>query len=385
VDLDGQTVNRTGRFGKEDDNYTIAQIDLSGELDALGMTHNLLLGVEYDRERASFYQENISSVPSINAYSPLYGVVADRPYPIAFYLEDDVDGRAFYIQDLIEVTDRWSIVAGVRYSEFEDALAFSSDTVIDESEIARSEFDHTNFQLGSTYRFNARWSVFGGYATGFDVESTTGSSDVDGNPFDPEESEQYEAGVRYSGDRLRGSASIFQIQRINVLTADPLNPDFSIQTGEVQVQGLEIEGVWAPTEHLSIQGGYAYLDSEITKSNNGDQGQQLEDTPEHQANVFIRYDVPNTPLQVRLGANYVGERQFSNAGVDVYNGVLASSVRLPDYVTVDLGAALTLADVRFDLALSNVFDEAYYTREFDDFSVLPGEPRQVSLRVSRQF
>jgi len=44
-----------------------------------------------------------------------------------------------------------------------------------------------------------------------------------------------------------------------------------------------------------------------------------------------------------------------------------------------------LGDVRFDLALNNVFDETYYTREFDDFSVLPGEPRQVSLRVSRQF
>jgi hypothetical protein len=44
-----------------------------------------------------------------------------------------------------------------------------------------------------------------------------------------------------------------------------------------------------------------------------------------------------------------------------------------------------LDEIRFDLAFTNVFDETYYTREFNDFSVLPGEPQQVSLRISRQF
>ncbi|NWG55057.1 MAG: TonB-dependent receptor [Hydrogenophilaceae bacterium] len=385
VAADGFTVARNGRFGQEDDNYTIVQIDLNGEIEALGATHNLLLGVEYDRERATFYQENIAAVPSINAYAPVYGAVADRPYTFAFLLEDDLDGLAFYAQDLIEIGDRWSVVAGVRVSEFDDRLAFSLDPVIDAGDVTETAFDHANFQLGSTYRFNERWSAFGGYATGFDIESTTGGVDANGDPFDPEESEQFEAGLRYSSQRLRGSASVFQIRRLNVLTADPSNPDFSIQNGEVTVQGLEIEGVWQVNDALSVQAGYAYLDGEITKSNNGNEGQRLADTPAHQANVFLRYAVPNTPLELRLGANHVGERQFSNAAVDVYNGTLASDVTLPDYVTVDLGAGLVFGEVRFDLAFINVFDETYYTREFNDFSVLPGEPEQASLRISRRF
>lgn len=385
VAADGYTVNRNGRFGKEDDNYTIFQIDLNGEVEALGAAHNLLLGVEFDRERASFYQETIAGVPAINAYAPTYGVIGDPPYAFAFKLKDELDGVAFYAQDLIELTDRWSVVAGVRVSDFEDSLWFSFDPVLDDSDLTETRFDHTNFQLGSTYRLNDQWSLFGGYATGFDIEATTGGLDANGDAFDPEESEQLEAGLRYSGDRTRLSASVFEIKRFNLLTADPLNPDFSVQTGEVRVRGLELEGSWSPMERLLIQGGYAYLNGEIIKSNNGDQGQQLADTPEHQANVFVRYVVPNTPVELRLGANYVGERPFSNAGVNVYNGVLASDVTLPAYVTVNLGAALILDEVRFDFVLSNALDEAYYTREFNDFSVLPGEPQQVSLRVSRQF
>ncbi len=79
VQADGVTVNRTGRFGKEDDRYTIAQVDLAGSLAALGLQHDLMFGVEYDDEHATFHQENIASVPSINALAPVYGVVGDRP------------------------------------------------------------------------------------------------------------------------------------------------------------------------------------------------------------------------------------------------------------------------------------------------------------------
>jgi iron complex outermembrane receptor protein len=385
VQADGVTVNRNGRFGKEDDNYTIAQLDLAGEFKTLGLGHNLLVGVEYDREFATFEQENIAGVPTINALAPVYGVVGPRPYDFAFRLEDKIAGAAFYAQDIIDLSSRLSLIAGLRHSRFDQTFAFSDDPVIDAADISEGEFNHTTFQLGGTYKFSDRWSAFGGYATGFDIEATAGGRTRDGAPLDPEESDQFEAGVRHLSKQLAASASLFQIRRKNLLTADPVDPDFSIQTGEVRVRGVEIDGAWTPIADLSLQGGYAFLDSEITESNNGDVGQGWVETPKHQANIFVRYDVPRTPLQVRLGANYVGRRQFSNADVDLFSGLIANSVILPDYVTVDLGAAVTIAKVRVDFALRNLFDETYYSREFNDFSVFPGEPRQFSARLSGNF
>ncbi len=378
VEADGVTVNRTGRFGKEDDNYTIAQVDLTGEITLAGMTHALLIGAEYNNEQGAFYQEDIDAVAPINALDPVYGLVPERPYAFSFDFGSDVVSHSIYVQDLIDLTEAWNVVLGVRGSEFEVETVFNG--AADDS-----KFDIVTYQVGSTLRLGGGFSLFGGFNTGFDIESSAGSRSADGRAFDPEESEQIEAGVRYVSDDISGSISAFEIKRTNVLTADPLNDGFSIQTGEVRVRGVELEGSWRVTENLFLQGGYAWMDSEVTRSNNGDRGDDVADTPEHQANLFMRYDVPNTPLQLRAGVNYVGERQFSNARVEVFPGLLASDVDLPDYVTLDIGAAYALGETRIELAITNLFDERYYTREFNDFSVFPGEPLQANLRVTRDF
>jgi iron complex outermembrane receptor protein len=387
VQADKVTTNRNGRFGKEDDNYTISQLDLQGEFTTGGIGHKLLIGAEYDRERASFLQYNIriadvNAVLPINALAPAYQFGATPvPLEFAYFGTFDIDGVAAYAQDIIDLTSRWNVVAGVRSSWMRSFNTFNGAG--DDSRVS-----NVVYQLGSTYKLDDHWSIYGGANTGFDNESTSGAFSKSGQPFDPEESDQIEAGLRYTSGDLRASAAVFQIRRTNVLTADPSDPDFSIQTGEVRVRGFEIEGAWNATDELTIEGGYAYLDGKVTKSNNGDQGQQLADTPEHQANIFVRYDVPGLPLQLRAGANYVGDRQFSNASVDLIEGaevLLANTVTLPDYVTVDLGASLMLDNTRFDLAVTNIFDETYFTREFNNTSVFPGEPRQVSLRVSQAF
>jgi iron complex outermembrane receptor protein len=386
VDADGVTVNRNGRFGKEDDNYTIAQVDLTGSISLAGMTHNLLTGVEYDRERSTFYQENLTSVPSINALNPTYGAVADRPYPFAFVSNSDIDGWAIYAQDRIDVTDRWNVVLGARWSTFDTHSEFSTDPVIDPADITDDELDHSTFQIGTTYRLDGGWSIFGGFATGFDMENVAGGRSANGSPFDPEESEQIEAGARYVNDIVSGSASVFEIKRTNVLTDDPNNIGFSIQTGEVRVRGLELEGAWQIIDGLSLQAGYAWMDGEVTSSNTGNEGFDLADTPEHQANMFVRYDVPGLPVQLRAGVNYVGDRAFSDSvGVAVFPGLLANNVTLPAYTSLDLGATYDFGAARLDLAITNVTDETYYTREFNDFSVFPGEPLQASLRLTADF
>lgn len=382
---DGVTVNRTGRFGKEDDNYSIGQIDLSGALRMAGMTHNILTGIEIDRERSTFHQENVPGVPTINSLAPVYGVVASRPYPTTFDLVGNIDGVAVYFQDVIDLTSRWNVVAGARWSTFDTFTLFDTDGVADPADIVEDELDHFTWQIGSTYRLDDRWSFFGGYGTGFDLENTAGGRAADGSPFDPEEADQIEAGVRFGGGSFRASASLFRIRRTNVLTTDPNDQDFLIQKGQVRVRGAEFEGQWSPAEGISLQGGYAFLDSEITKSNDGDIGDELADTPSHQANIFATWSIPKTPIELRVGANYVGSRKFSNARVDVFNGLLASSVTLPDYVTVDLGLAVRINETQLDLSLINLFDERYFTREFNDFSVLPGEPRQFTARITQSF
>ena len=52
----------------------------------------------------------------------------------------------------------------------------------------------------------------------------------------------------------------------NALTADQTNPLFQVQTGEVRVRGLELEGVASLRRGLNLIGAVTYLDPEVTKS-----------------------------------------------------------------------------------------------------------------------
>lgn len=369
MQADGVTVNRNGRFGREDDDYTIGQLDLKGDIEFGGVTHNLLMGVEYDRERSTFLQYNIAAVPAINTLNPQYAFRGSDPaFVFAFDLVGNIDGWAGYLQDMIDITDRWNVIGGLRWSDFDMHSRFN-DAVDD------SKTDALTWQVGTTYALNDAWSLFAGYNTGIDLESTASSRDRSGDQFEPEESDQLEAGVRYSSDAFRGSLSAFRVREKNALTTDPIDPDFLTQTGKIRVQGIEIEGELKLADALWLQGGYAWMDNEILKSNDGDEGEELGDTPEHQASLFLRYATPLEGLELRGGMNVVGSRLLVNA----------SDEELDNYVTVDAAVSYDFGETRIELLVNNLLDEVYYTASGNGFAVVPGDPRQVTLRLHHSF
>ena len=64
-----------------------------------------------------------------------------------------------------------------------------------------------------------------------------------GNSFKPTTGEGTEIGVKFkpNGSNLMITAAVFEIRQKDVLTADPANPFFSVQTDAVRVRGFELE------------------------------------------------------------------------------------------------------------------------------------------------
>jgi iron complex outermembrane receptor protein len=367
---DKVTVSRNGRSGKEADTYAIAQIDLSGSFETGSVVHKLLVGLEYDRERSTVLQRNIAAVPSINVLKASYAFTPAMPPVFVFAFDNryNIDGVAAYAQDIVDVTSNWNVIAGARYSNMR---TFNRDGGIWGS----SRVEAWTWQLGTSYVLGNGWSVFGGYNTGFDIENSAGSRARTGKPFQPETSDQYEGGVRYASDRLSLTASLFQIRRRNVLTTDPLDANYSVQTGEVRVRGLEMQGRWQVSDELSLDGGYALMEGRITRSNNGDQGGLIGDLPRHSVNLSANWKLTDMPLALRLSTNYVSSRALVNG----------STIRLPAYAVVDFGVSWDFDNVKLRFTLSNLFDRHYYTASGNAFAVYPGEPRQFSLSISRSF
>lgn len=379
------TVSRTGRYDEERHHYPNEQFDFAGTVNTLGMKHHLILGTQNSLYRVNFFQQNMPSVPSINTLNPTYGNVADGPYPLSTVSFTNYNGWGLYAQDRIDVTTRLNVIAAFREDFYLNHRALAPDFTTPAT-VTDSNFNHRTFQLGSTYRLNHGFSLFGGYATGFNIMPVVNTLTYSGTALSPETSWQGEGGIRHSEGAFSGNVSFFQIHRTNAVTSDPAHPGYSINNGDYRVRGIEFEESWRAGRGIFLDTGYSYLDGQIVKSNSGNLGFQIADTPKQRGNMFLRYAFAHIPVQVHLGFNYVGNRAFlDTANVVQGPGVLGNQVRLPEYTNVNLGGTYTLGHLRLDANLTNVGDSVYFLKDFGSYDVIPGQPRAFSSRLTYQF
>jgi TonB-dependent siderophore receptor len=372
-------IPRIGRNAGENDRFYVAQLDLAGEIVTFGVRHKLLVGVEYNHDNVPFRM--IATVPCgvgpINALRPVYGCGAPTSN-FGFLSRATLEGAAVYAQDQIALTNAWNVVAGIRHSRSDNDNTF---TTAFSSSGDSAKLRNTSWQLGTTYALGGGFSLFGGYNTGYDLGAVTGSRRFDGVPFKPETSNQAEVGVRVSRDTVRANLSAFQIRRDNVAVPDPANAGFQLQDGQFRTRGIELEGEWSPLAGWWLQGGYAYLDAEITKSSTPALlGGRIAETPRNTVTAATRVEIGR--VELRAAANYVGAREIINGG----------AVTLPNYETFDIGAGTEFGPIRIDASLTNLFDKTYYFSDnLSRYSlgtedrVLPGEPRTLSVRVAYRF
>lgn len=369
---DPTLVRRTGRIGAEDDDYIIAQLDLAGSVKTGPLTHRLLAGFEFDRERSTFLQSNFVTVPSINALNPVYLTVPPAS-TFGFDFRQSLNGYAVYFQDRIEITPDIELLGGVRQSWLNNDGYFSTDPT-DLGPVDEANITSTTWQIGATWKLGHGFSLFTGYNTGFDVENVFGLRLVNGNPLPPETSNQVELGMRYSGENLRVSIAGFQIRRQDVAGDDLDNPGFSRAIGNLRVRGMELEGEWRPIEALTLTGGYAYLRGQITGSaDTAEIGGRIADVPRHTGTVRGTAALGHG-LELRGGVSYVGSRAVANA----------SAISLEDYAVADIGLGYQWRWLQLDLSINNLADARYFTvaNQGNANVVYPGDPRTVSGRIT---
>jgi iron complex outermembrane receptor protein len=140
------------------------------------------------------------------------------------------------------------------------------------------------------------------------------------------------------------------------------------------VDGVEMEGRWQLSSSVQLQAGYAYMDGEITESNDGDRGAKLGDLARHRVNLSANWQY-NNDWSAFVRANYSSERPL----------VTGSSWQLEAYRLIGTGLRYQQSNWSAQLAVNNLLDELYYTASGNGFVVYPGEPQQASLQLTWQW
>ncbi|MFC3125596.1 TonB-dependent siderophore receptor [Pseudoroseomonas globiformis] len=335
----GAVWNRRALFAREHA-YTFAlDNQLQAEFDTGALRHVVLAGLDWSRAQSKSRIGVSTNVPTLNLYAPVYWQNIAAPTAVT-PTSNITDQLGLYLQDLISY-DRWRLNIGLRHDwATSEANQRAAGTHTSQSDSA------TTWRAGLLYLFDNGLAPYVSYSTSFLPNSGTFSPARGGNPFDPTEGEQYEAGIKYQppGRSSFVQAAIYHITQKNVLTQDPNSLLFSIQEGEIRSRGFELEGRAALTEGLHVIGSYSYIDAEITRSTQaGVQGNPVPQVPHHIASGWANYtfrDGPLRGLSFGGGVRYVGETSGTNT-----DSFKVPEVTLFDAaIRYDLGAVLPKAD-----------------------------------------
>ena len=133
--------------------------------------------------------------------------------------------------------------------------------------------------------------------------------------------------------RVNGTAYWSDITNLQVSRFDPTNVAFLVfieNAGDAEANGVDVDFTWLVTPNFSLNGGFSYVDNELTRVNPQldevvvPTGSRLPWAPEYRFNLRARYDFRDISLMniradafVRAGFSYTGESPAELSG-DAY-------------------------------------------------------------------
>lgn len=308
-------------------------------------------------------------------------------------VKTDTNRFGIYAQDLISLTEKFKVLAGIRWS-WQEALVETTDLVKNTITEGQKRKDQAfTPKLGLVYQPTKDMSLFASYSNSF--TPNTGTT-VDLKAIKPSIIDQYEVGIKKDFWRgiLSTNVTVYQITNSNLAQTAEFKADGSSNTdtslkilsGETTSKGVEFDIVAKPIKGLNIIAGYSYNDMRYTKTSGlkGSfiEGDRLARTPAKTANLSFFYTLPSGALKgVSVGAlgNYIGKRVGGwNNQIDASlpNGIYDREIPLEGYTTIDASVGYSWKQFSILCRVSNITNVLNYTVH-ENYSVNPIAPRQV--------
>lgn len=256
-----------------------------------------------------------------------------------------------YISNVLNITDKLSVMASVRVDKFinKTGESFNQTTV--------------SPKFGAVYQIiENKVSVFGNYMNGFKNNAPAIQMDNTYKSFKPEHANQYEFGLKTNlyKDIISATISYYNIDVKDKVMTDPVTFISSIQGGEVNSNGVEISFTANPIKGLNVIAGYSYNDSEVTKDIVDDSylGYRPEEAgPRALVNLWASYAFTEGSFKgfgIGFGGNHASEYQ-------VLHRKNTGTFKLPDYTILNSALNYNTDKLNITLKVNNLLNEKYYS------------------------
>lgn len=357
-EADNRTLDRIYGPQIEHDYQWVINNDLHFSFDTWGVHHALTVGTEYGR-----FSEHQGSAAYDLAPIDIYTLdrTANPIGALQFSGDFKFAIRDFgaYVQDQIRLWDKVTVVGGVRYDDFK----VRSDAQVS----ADNDFSP---RVGLLYNPIKSVALFANWSHAFTPQTGLLRG---GGQVKPLEAEDFDVGAKAAmlNGKLQATLSLYHLKQKNLLSTDPTDSNFSIETGEQKSRGVEFDLAAEPVRGWQVIASASYIEAHIYDTQGIASGKEPQNVPNFSGRLFTTYAFGDRGwakgLKIGAGVSYVGNRSGNDFG----------QVELPSYTTVDALASYRVnRHLRLFVNGKNIFDRKYFLSSLYG-QVLYGEPASV--------
>ncbi len=360
-----RTMNRVIYLNKPTANSPVIDTNVETRFQTGFLRHLFLAGADFQQASITGTTAFANSTP-IDVFAPVYGnytVPALTPFAKSRQRQTGI-----YVQDQIKAGERLSLLLGVRRDRAEAETVGSAASKLHSSA--------TTGRVGLVYAAPFGLAPYFSYTESF---LPIAGFDFFNQPFKPQRGKQWETGVKHEAvnGRIFAAAALFDIRETNRRTPDPGNPRNSIQVGEAQSRGGDLEFRARLEPGIVLIGSYAYNLVRVTRSNTSDLGKRLPTMPLHLASVWVTREFrtgADSRLTIGPGIRYTGASFDGN-----------DALRTPAYTLFDAMIAWERGAWRASLNGANLGDKVYVAACLARGDCFYGSRRNAILGVSYRF
>ncbi|MDP2453700.1 MULTISPECIES: TonB-dependent siderophore receptor [unclassified Kaistella] len=396
-------------------NYTSLQVNLNGEFKTGTVNHKILVGTDGDYGTADSYTYLNPANGKTFGTSYLYGTNGAAGGTL--YLDDAASWASgampdsmkkdrnriptqrfgIYAQDYIELSDKFKVLAGLRWSYIENKESEKVNFADGKLTTGEGTVDRAfSPKAGLVYMPNDQWSLFATYTNSFSANT---GRDINDNSLKPSLIDQFEIGMKHNfwNNAVALNLSVYQIENRNFYQTAEFKADGSPNVdstikdfaGKMRSQGVELDITGNPYPNLSIIAGASYNHS-VYLDTPADFGyvedQRLVRTPATTANASIFYTFTDYVKGLKLGASvyYVGDRLAGWNDTKATNDTRGGITRLlevDDYITAAISVGYDWKKFSVMGKIGNLFDTVNYNYH-ENYSVNPITPRNFYMTLT---
>ncbi|TDX66634.1 iron complex outermembrane receptor protein [Methylosinus sp. sav-2] len=399
-------IDRSGSYATRHIQSLIGdRLEATNETVILGFKSKTVAGVDYslnEQTRNGSLESSSQIVDSVDPYGyRAYKLYQDNPSATSYVggARSKLYTLALFAENRLSLTEQLHLVTGLRWEKislerfnYRIPTAPSASNPFGDPAYFGKGYEPITWRAALMYDVTKEANVYVSYSTAADPPSGILLTNNAGGMrnFELTTGWQIEAGTKLDFWEGRGSATLagYFIERNNVTTSDPANPNNVVNVGKQSSNGIEANVGVQVLDNLSVQGNAAWINPKFesfeeaatiagTTLRVSRAGNRPTNMARWIANGWITWDfLPE--WQATFAARFVGDRFADNA----------NTMRIPAYTTFDAGLSWRIMpNAKLTAMLKNITDAAYVEWATGGSGPLLrlGQPRTVELSLKMTF